>query len=123
MRETCKAGDRVYVSMSVRQTLGSHKKVGCVFVCMLQLEIMTLCLWALPDSVYLSNIVQEEAHASSAWTHQQLSVPSTAKHVRRCLLEVALAQNNAAAPFCFSYSSTPNQQELCYFMQKVTWAP
>lgn len=34
----------------------------------------------------------EEAHASSAWTQQQLSVPSTAKHVRRCLLEVALAQ-------------------------------
>lgn len=34
----------------------------------------------------------EEAHASSVWTKQQLSVPSKAKHVRRCLLEVALAQ-------------------------------
>ncbi|GAA6068412.1 uncharacterized [Tachysurus ichikawai] len=39
----------------------------------------------------------EEAHASSVWTQQQLSVPSSTKHVRRCLLEVALAQQREEA--------------------------
>lgn len=34
----------------------------------------------------------EEAHANSAWTEQHHFIKSSAKHVRRCLLEVVLAQ-------------------------------
>lgn len=37
----------------------------------------------------------EEAHANSAWTEQHHFIKSSAKHVRRCLLEVALAQVRA----------------------------
>ncbi len=40
----------------------------------------------------------EEAHANSAWTEQHHFIKSSAKHVRRCLLEVVLAQVRALIP-------------------------
>lgn len=40
----------------------------------------------------------EGAHANSAWTEQHHFIKSSAKHVRRCLLEVVLAQVRALIP-------------------------